>query len=93
MAGEQLDADMTEIHARVDAGAIDRAAERDATRAADIDETTSKDLVIHECQAQPSLEASWHQGEAERPSATAAPESNASLDIPEIGDQESELEL
>jgi hypothetical protein len=39
------------------------------------------------------IEASWQHDEAERPAAAAAPEPDASLDAPEIGDVEPELGL
>jgi hypothetical protein len=95
LVGEQSDADMAGIHASVDPAdeVIDRMVERDATRAAEIGKATAKEPMIHEFQAEPSLEPSWRQGEAERPSAAAAAEADASLGVPEIGDEEPELEL
>ena len=44
-------------------------------------------------QAEPELAAWWQQAQAERPYAAAAPEADASLGVPEIGDEEPELEL
>jgi hypothetical protein len=95
LVGKQLDADTAEIHAPVNAadGAIGRAAERDATRAAAIDVVSVNEPVIHEFRAEPSFEPSWPQTEAEGPSTTAALDADASLDAPEIGDKEPELEL
>lgn len=94
LVGEQPGADMAEIHASADAvgEAIDRAVERDATRASETDEATAKEPAIDEFQGEPSLEPSWQQGETERPPAAAAPEADASLGAPEIGDDEPELE-
>jgi hypothetical protein len=54
-------------------------------------EAAANEPVIHEPQAEPSLKPSWRAGEAEYPSAVAEPD--ASLDAPEIGGEEPELEL
>jgi hypothetical protein len=67
-------------------GAADPAADT-----APADEPTVTELVIREPQAEPSLTPSRRAGEAERPSAVAEP--RASLDAPETGDEEPELEL
>jgi hypothetical protein len=95
LVSEQLDADMAGIHASVYAAdkVSGRAAERDATRAAEINEATAKEPAIQEFQAEPSLEPSWQQGEADRSPAAAAPEADASHAVREIRDEEPELEL
>jgi hypothetical protein len=54
-------------------------------------EATANEPVIREPQAGPSLKPSWRAGQAEYSSAAAVP--GASLDAPEIGGEESELEL
>ena len=60
----------------------------EAARPAD---APASEPVIHEPQAEPSLKPSWRAGEAEYSSAVTLP--GASLDTPQIGDEEPELEL
>jgi hypothetical protein len=57
----------------------------------DAAEAAVTEPVIREPQAEPSLPSSWRAREAECPSAAAEP--GASLDAPEIGDEEPGLEL
>jgi hypothetical protein len=73
LAGQQPGADMAQIHASPDAGdeATGRAGERDASRAAEIDQATSTEPVIREFQAEPPAEPSRQRGEAGRPSTAA----------------------
>jgi hypothetical protein len=66
--------------------AADPAAE--AARPAD---AATNEPVIHQPEAEPSLMPSWRADDAGYPSAVAEP--GASLDAPQIGDEEPELEL
>jgi hypothetical protein len=67
------------------------AADAAAEAARPADAPPASEPVIHQPQAEPSLKPSWRAGEAEYSSAAAQPA--ASLDIPQIGDEEPELEL
>jgi hypothetical protein len=84
---------MAENRAGIDSiGAqAEQLADRDAGRRAQIGQELASEPPPHEPEAEPELEASWQHGQAERPSAAAAPEADASLDAPEIGDTEPEL--
>ena len=64
----QLNAEMTEIHERAEAieDAVRRIPDREAERAAEIDAAGENEPVIHEPQAEPELEPSWHQGTQRR---------------------------
>jgi hypothetical protein len=71
--------------------AADAAVDADQAAEAAVTEAAVTEPVIREPQAEPSLTPSWRASEAEGPSAVA--ESGASLDAPEIGDEEPGLEL
>ena len=85
---EQVDADLAEIHER--AGSIEEAVrqipDREAERAAEIDAAGENEPVLHEPQAEPELEPSWQQGDAETDyeAGPQEPEPTAAIEDAEI---------
>ena len=71
LAGEQPDAAMAGIHASGSAAdeVTGRTVQGEATGAAETGEAARREPAIHEFQARPPLDPSWHQGEAGRPAA------------------------
>jgi hypothetical protein len=77
---------------RAGTGAIGGRAEQAGPRA-QIGQELASEPPAREPGAEPELEASWQHGQAERLSAAAAPDADASLDAPEVGGAEPELGL
>ena len=87
------DAGMAEVRESVNAAAeaVERIPDREAERVAEIDAAGENEPVVHEPQAEPEIEPSWHHGEAGRhnePEAWRAPEP-----VAEIEDAEPEMEI
>jgi hypothetical protein len=87
---------MGENRAGIDAiGGRAKLADLEAEQRVQVGQELAREQPIREPEpeAEPELRASWQHGQAERPSAAAAPDAGASLDVPEIGDVEPELGL
>jgi hypothetical protein len=79
---------MGENRAGIDAiGGRAKLADREAEQRAQVGQELAREQPVREPEpeAEPELQTSWRQGQAERPSAPAAPDAGASLDTPEIG--------
>jgi hypothetical protein len=88
---ERLDADLAEIRASAEAAEAGAAqlAEQETARIAEINEP-----VIHEPEAEPSLEPTWQPGDVGGRSGADVSEASASLDAPQAeADVEAELEM